>query len=170
MPDAVPDAGLPIRRDWGHAALDAYAGAHLLVRGVGPDEVARLAGGRLAYLATPYSKIACCNFGAWHAHASIEAAVRAARWARELALLGVTAVSPVIQAVEMVHANVDNPLNPLDAEFWGRWCQPLLDASGLVVVPPIPGWRESDGIWREVRAALCSNRQVFLIGENGGVA
>lgn len=161
---------LPLIRDWGHSALDVFAGACLLQRDAGLSDVVAHARGRLAYLATPYSKIALCDCGAWRQGASLEAAVRAALWGRALAAEGVTAVSPIIQAVEMVHADLADLLDPLDAKFWEDWCRPLLAASGVVIVPPIPGWDESEGIWTEVRDALHRNCRVFLIrpGEIGG--
>ena len=161
---------LPHMRNWDAPALNAYARACLFHRDAGLADVISHARGRLAYLATPYSKIALCGCGAWHQGASLEAAVRAARWAKVLAAEGVTAVSPIVQAVEMVHADLADMLDPLDEVFWEGWCRPLLAASEVVIVPPIPGWQESEGIWIEVCAALRSNRRVFQIGEGEGVA
>lgn len=161
----MSDVHLPSVRDWGHPALDVYADAGLLQRDADLADVISHARGRLAYLATPYSKVALCDCDAWHQGISLEAAVRAARWAKVLAAEGVTAVSPIIQSVEMVHADLADMLDPLDAVFWEGWCRPLLAASGVVIVPPIPGWKDSEGIWVEVCAALRSNRRVFLISE-----
>lgn len=166
----MSDVQLPSLRDWGCSALDAYADACLLRRDAGLADVISHARGRLAYLATPYSKNALCDCGAWRPGASLEAAVRAARWAKVLAAEGVTAVSPIVQAVEMVHADLSNMLDPLDAVFWEGWCRPLLAASGVVIVPPIQGWKDSEGIWGEVCAALRSNSGVFLIREGEGGA
>lgn len=143
----MPDLRLPAARDWRHPTLDACAGGGLLIREARLGDVIRHGRGRLCYLATPYSKVAVGADGAWDPSGSLDCAIRAARWARLLALEGVTAVSPVIQAVEMVRADLlERCLDPLDAGFWEHWCRPLLAACGAVIVPPLAGWRESDGI------------------------
>lgn len=169
----MSETTLPHARNWNAPALDAYAVGHLFFRDARLADVVQRCRGRLAYLATPYTKVSVFEDGEWSPTESLECAVRAARWGRLLALEGVTAVSPVIQAVEMVHADfIEQQLDPLDASFWMDWCRPLLNASGVVIVPPVPGWDNSDGIWEEVRAALMFNRPVFLIrpGEEfGGV-
>ena len=170
----MSDFDLPHTLNWNAPALDAYARACLLHRGAGLADVIRHGRGQLSYLATPYSKLARDDDGAFSIAGSLECAARAARWARLLALEGITAVSPIIQAVEMVHADgIDPQLDPLDERFWEGWCRPLLNACGGVIVPPIPGWAESEGIWVEVCAALRAQRPVFLIrpgAEFGGVA
>lgn len=119
--------------------------------------------GRMAYLATPYSREvvdADLRFDFCLA-ASVE--LRAARWARLLALRGITAVSPITQASMICAADFDREIDPLDAVFWGRWCQPMLEASGSVIVPAIAGWDRSAGIWHEVCWALRHNVPVFLV-------
>jgi len=65
---------------------------------------------------------------------------------------GVTAVSPIVLADGMCHAT--EHLDPLDVRFWTRWCAPILAAARAVVVPDIPGWSRSEGVWHEVREAL----------------
>ena len=170
----VKDLDLPRTRNWNAPALDTYARACLLRHDARLGDVISHSRGCLSYLATPYSKLARDDDGAFSSAGSLECAARAARWARLLALEGITAVSPIIQAVEMVHVDVIDPqLDPLDERFWEGWCQPLLNACGGVIVPPIPGWKESEGIWVEVCAALRAQRPVFLIrpgAEFGGVA
>ena len=167
----MSDFDLPHVRNWDAPALDAYAGACLFHRDARLADVISHCRGRLSYLATPYSKIARYDDGEFDPTESLECTVRAARWARLLALEGITAVSPIIQAVEMVHADfIDQQLDPLDVQFWEGWCRPLLSASGTVIVPPIAGWEYSDGIWVEVCEALRTQRRVFLIkpGEEFG--
>jgi len=159
----MSDFDLPKTCDWGHMALGAYAGAGLLYRDAPLAAVVAQARGQMAYLATPYSKIAVGDDGVWDPGRSLEAAVGAARWGMLLAAEGVTAVSPIVQAVEMVHADRAQLLDPLDAVFWERWCRPLLDASDMVIVPPMSGWQHSDGIWAEICAALGRQCRVFLI-------
>ena len=158
--------------DWGSPHIVRFGQSELLNLDASLADVVSHARGRLCYLATPYSKIALCDRGAWHQGASLEAAAHAARWAKALAVEGVTAVSPIVQAVEMIHGDLADMIDPLDAVFWEGWCRPLLMACDVVIVPPIPGWAESQGIWREVWAALYSHRypspRVFLIGEGEG--
>ncbi len=155
---------LPVRRDWRSPVLDHYIEAAMLVRDATVADVVSRCRSRLCYLATPYTKIARHPDGGYCPTGSLEAAAKAARWARLLALEGITAVSPIVQSVEMVNANLINgDLDPLDQVFWENWCRALLRASAVVVVPPIPGWDESDGIWTEVRLALEWQMQVLLI-------
>lgn len=133
-------------------------------------EVVEHCRGRLCYLATPYTKRAQFG-GKFSQERSFGCAVEAARWLTTLAVEGVTAVSPIVQSVEMISADLLNQqLDPLDQQFWAAWCRPLLRACDVIIVPPIPGWQESEGIWAEVDAALRSYRRVFLIGEGEGGA
>ncbi len=169
----VSDFELPHMRNWQSPVLDAFAGACLFHRDATLVDVVSHCRSCLCYLATPYSKVSLNPDGEWDALESRIASVQAARWSRLLALEGVTAVSPIIQAVEMVHADfIEQQLDPLDVHFWESWCRPLLMASGPVIVPPISGWDYSDGIWVEVCAALRVQRPVFLIkpGEEFGGA
>ena len=150
---------------WGPLlAGEARDGGSLLHVGAGPEEVAARCRGTLVYLATPYSREALDARGAWCPNRSIEQGMRAALHAARLARAGVTAVSPVVQAAEMVsvaHALID----PLDDGFWEAWCRPLLSACGAVAVPDLAGWDRSRGIWREVVWALERNRPVFVEAE-----
>lgn len=155
---------LPHRRNWNSPAVQKLVQTTLLQTDVSLADVVSRCRSRLCYLATPYTKLAVHPDGSFCSARSIEASVRAARWLNLLAMDGVTAVSPIVQAVEMVNADrLRETLDPLDAAFWEDWCRPLLRASSVVVVPPIPGWDESDGIWGEVRQALDWQMQVLLI-------
>lgn len=158
----------PVRPDW--PALHAYEGV-LLHRDVGVVELADLARSRLIYLATPYTRRAVDENGAWCIDLSIAAAAEASAWAWRLARAGVTAVSPVMLAAQMVHdeyaaerPNID-ALGPLDHAAWEAWCRPLLAASAAVAIAPLEGWEVSLGVWREAVAALGVNRPVFVLGE-----
>jgi len=132
-------------------------------------DAARRLRGRLVYLATPYSREVIGSDGRWCPVRSTEFGIRAAMWARRFAGQGVTAVSPIVQAVEMVHCGAPTEPDPLDAEFWEKWCRPLLAKADAVVVPPIQGWRASVGVWREAIEALATSRQVWLLqNDNGG--
>lgn len=165
----MSDLYLPPPRNWNNPALDSLSRVGLFKRDAKLSYVILKARGRLVYLATPYSKLAVNDSGEWCRVGSYEAAVRAALWAGLLAAEGITAVSPIVQSVEMVHSDLCGDLNPLDEVFWEGWCRPLLAASDVIVVPPIPGWRESEGIWIEVCSALSTNRPVYLIDESEGL-
>ena len=160
-------------KDW-PGDLPPYAGKSLLYRNARLADVIAHCRGRLVYLATPYSKIVVVDDGQWDVGLSFDAMIRAAHWAGHLASEGITAVSPIVQSAEMVHASCvfkSDPLDPMDADFWTAWCAPLLEASAAVVVPPIRGWCESLGIRHEVIEALTSGRPVFVLhayeGERG---
>lgn len=145
---------------WGAVFDVARDGALPLIRfGATHESVAAAADG-LVYLATPYSRIALNDLGNWSFHASAEAMERASRAAAKLAKAGVSAVSPIVMAADMCHSDVT--LDPLDAPFWSSWCAPLLAASHAIVVPDIPGWDRSVGIWHEVLEALSRNKPVHV--------
>ncbi|MCG7520866.1 DUF1937 family protein [Ruegeria sp. Ofav3-42] len=163
----MSDLAMPCVRNWSHPSLDNFAKAGLFHYSKSFSDVVTACRGRLCYLATPYTKVAVDADGAWDASASLECAVLAARCARALALEGVTAVSPIIQAAEMINADIiSQALDPLDGGFWLRWCWPLLNSADAIIVPDFDGWAESDGIWAEVRAALTTNRRVFLLDQS----
>jgi len=155
---------LPFQRNWKSPVLARFVELGLLRVDASLADVCAYDGGRLCYLASPYSKVARYDDGAFYPQDSLRCADTAAIWARLLGLGGVPAVSPIIQAVGMVHCDfADTRLDPLDVHFWTRWCHPLLTASACVVVPPIEGWDVSDGIWAEVSDALAAQKTVFLI-------
>jgi hypothetical protein len=133
--------------------------------GATPETVARDCDG-LVYLATPYSKLAVDKAGRWNRVESMMAAERAARHAVRLCALGVTAISPIVHAAALCHAS--NAIDPLDAMFWTRWCAPLLAASTAIVIPDIPGWDTSDGIWHEACAGVAMGLSVHVYARAEG--
>ena len=139
--------------------------------------VAKSFGGKQpVYLATPYSREAVDVLGCWSYEASHRAHRRAARACADLLDQGVTAISPVVLGVAMINATGTYEarrrgklqfvprLDPLDDGIWHDWCQPLLRVCGAIVVPEIPGWRESNGIYAEVAQALTRNIPVYIYG------
>lgn len=142
---------------------------HAAVRfGVLPADMAKLAHGQV-YLATPYTRRAAPR-GTFNMDAAEDAAREAAMVVRCLALDGVSAVSPIALAQAVIRdtrewrgAHAAARL-ALDAEFWTRWCAPILQASTSVYVAAIPGWKESDGIRHEVREFLDRQRPVYVGG------
>ncbi|WP_370267440.1 DUF1937 family protein [Nioella sp.] len=136
--------------------------------GVLPEALARRTHGQV-YLATPYAEIAAPG-GLFHLPAARQAANAAALWARQLAELGVCAVSPVVQMQAMIedrkaHRGIRAAAEwALDAGAWLRWCAPMLAASHSVYVPDIPGWRASAAIERDVRDVVARNGPVYVAG------
>ncbi|MDO6523247.1 DUF1937 family protein [Shimia thalassica] len=148
--------------DW-PMLFSEYRGTGLVMRDAALMDVVDSCRGSVAYLASPYSNIAVKPDGQWCPVRSDGAAFEAGRWAAICAVNGLTAVSPVIQTVSMMSADVGDGLCPLDQCFWADWCAPLLRACGGVVVPPIEGWRESEGVWHEVCRAVECNVPVWLL-------
>lgn len=153
----------PERIDWDSVHLVHYKQASLLLVDATLQEAEDKCRGSLCYLASPYTKRVVIRDEGWDGMASLEMATAAGLWCRSFASAGITAVSPVIQAVEMIHADFTEWLDPLDEGFWARWRQALMRACGPVVIPPIEGWQQSEGIWRDVVAALQQNRPVIQI-------
>ncbi|SDW77685.1 DUF1937 family protein [Roseicitreum antarcticum] len=149
------------------AAGSRHRVSPLLHLGAGVGRVARHAPAGIQYLATPFTKLVRGPGGTYCATAAFDASARAGLHARRLALAGVTAISPIVQAVEIcatrpgIGAGAGLP-DPLDEAFWADWCRPLLWASRSVIVPAIPGWSKSVGVWREVVWALDRNMPVFV--------
>lgn len=104
------------------------------------------AGGRVCYLATPYAKMSCKD----------RAAGYASTWQTILGEKGYTAISPIVQGHCM---GVD-----WTQDEWMAWCKPMLHACGAVVVPPIQGRQESDGIALEMQWAHAANMPVIWLG------
>lgn len=144
------------------------SGQGLLRFGAGPVTVAKwVPGGRLVYLATPYSREVLDARGQWDHHKSYNQKYGAAKAALALLEVGVTALSPIILSAEIIHASMrdEKPvprIDPLDAVLWESWCRPMLDVCCAVVVPDLPGWQRSVGIWTEVVRALDRQCPVFV--------
>lgn len=137
----------------------------LVHAGADPALVARHNTG-LVYLATPYSREVRSG-GRWDAGKSCAMSLMAARHVLRLARERVTAISPIVLAAEAIHAQPctgGRKLDPLDAPFWADWCRPILHAATAIVVPDIPGWDRSEGIWAEVQWAISRNMPVFVYG------
>lgn len=135
----------------------------LLHLGATAESVARAASGQV-YLASPYTlQVIDPRTGRWSRARSRTLAAAAALHAGLLARRGVTAVSPIVLSAAMCHLPATE-LDPLDERFWAGWCQHLLAVSRAVVVPDIPGWRQSLGVWREVIWALERNMPVHIYG------
>lgn len=150
----------------------------LLHTGQSAASVAKtFAGKQPVYLATPYSAEVVGPLG-WDFALSMRLQRLAAAAASDLALLGVSAVSPIVLSAQMVHATQrflpgrgrdaspwDHAIDPLDHAFWMSWCQPIFNACHAVVVPDIPGWSRSKGVRAEVEAALMLNMPVYVYAQ-----
>lgn len=156
------------RPDW--SALHEFEGV-LLFRDVKVRELGAGFCPGYAYLATPYSLRAVDERGRWCFDRSIQAMEEANSWAWRLTRAGLSVVSPIVLAAEMVHleyaGDVAHPdaLDPLDHEAWTGWCRPMLSAAAAVAVPPIAGWDASRGVWGEVVSALRAGKPVYVLGE-----
>lgn len=154
-PDALAEP------DWARFCDPEAPQAPLVYRACGPVTVAQRAR-QPVYLATPYSLEVTGPDGRWQMDRSHRMVVLAAMEAARLARVGVTAISPIVLSGDMCH--VDTGLDPLGAGFWHRWCAPVLNACGAVVIPEIPGWWRSRGVWREACFALGAMMPVFIYG------
>lgn len=143
-------------------------GAGIVHWGASPAAIARRASGP-AWLASPIT----LRFGGegeadWFV---LERLLREAALDLDaLALAGVSAISPAVQALEMIRArglgwerSIRGARGVLDRDYWMRWCQPLFRACTLVVVSDRPGWQASQGIALEVSHALERNVPVFFM-------
>ena len=163
---------------WGPILAAARAGDLPDVRiGATVSSVAKEFGGRQpVYLATPYSREAVDDLGAWCYDRSRAMQRAAAHAAAELYRVGVSAFSPIVQSAAMVHATGSfvgddrsgvrfvASIDPLDSSAWSRWCQPFLNTCGAVVIPEIDGWDRSAGIFAEVRYALQRLLPIYIYG------
>lgn len=153
----------PQRPDWDWLRL-RYDGTNLLHLNADLLDVARVSRGRYGYLATPFSGAVVGATGRYRRAMAEVVAAEAANWCLWGALNKLTLLSPVVQSMAMVEADLGRELDPLDRDFWQRWCLPLLQGAGAVVVPPMPGWELSHGVWNECCWALRHNVRVFVIG------
>lgn len=154
--------------DWPSVLRPGGAFSPLVHAGADATMVARHNIG-LAYLATPYTREVLVK-GKWSLERSVALSVMASRHMLQLMRERVTAISPIVLAAEALHAQSctnGRRLNPLDREFWEDWCRPILNEATMIVVPDIPGWDRSDGIWAEVQWALGRNIPVFVYGGRG---
>lgn len=151
---------------WAVMMRNAARYAGLITFGARPADVSARVGG-LVYLASPYSKLVCDRAGGWDYRLSYDAQRAPAVECLHLMRLGVTAVSPIVQSVELIHASMTGiapvpTIDPLDAGLWQPWCNRLLDAARAVVVPDIRGWSESVGVMAEVQRAMARLTPVFV--------
>ena len=95
--------------------------------------------GKLAYLATPYSK-----YPKGKAIAFIDACVLTARLLRA----GVNAYSPIAHAHPIA---VYGLICPLDHNFWLPFDELMLDRCDSLIVAHLDGWDQSYGIAHEIK-------------------
>lgn len=164
-------------RNWSFVLDAARQGDLPLVHiGQTPAMVARSFGGvQPVYLATPYTKECTDVLGAWSYDLSRAMGRRAETAMADLQACGVSAIAPVAARVGIIHAGgafmgaarggvqFKPHCDPL-AAFWSHWRMPFLNVCGAVVVPAIPGWDHSEGIWADVQHAFARNIPVFIYG------
>ncbi|MEY8801806.1 DUF1937 family protein [Leisingera sp. XS_AS12] len=118
--------------------------AALLHEGALLADVASIAAGKLACLATPYA-----GFDG----GPVLAADLAVAWMGMLAQVGILPLSPAFMASEAGLA-VEDPTGPVRH-------------ADLVVVPTLPGWQQSAGVWQAAFLALEMNKPVFVLDGGG---
>ncbi|SPJ27645.1 DUF1937 family protein [Falsiruegeria mediterranea] len=123
--------------------------------------------GQLVYLSCPFARSNRDDLDQFDRLAVLDFEVRAARWVKLLAVLNVPAACPAAMRCQMLTADMENELRPLDGAFWAEFSRPFLFAAGAVVVPPMPGWRLSREVWADVCWALQSNVPVWQIRRAG---
>jgi hypothetical protein len=151
------------------------AGSSLVHWGATPAHIARFCGGRLVYLASPVTARAASESAqgdpGWFILQRM--ALECSLDLDALARAGVTAVSPVLQALSMIEARgsserMHGRLGLLDRDGWMRWGGPLLRVCSALVVADRPGWAASRGVAAEVRFALSVNMMVFFMTDGPG--
>jgi uncharacterized protein DUF1937 len=141
---------------------DCYDG--LLYPNASVSDIVKNQIGGLSYIATPYSNHVTDGSG-FRPDLSKACAGVAAQWAATLILHGIMPVSPIVQSAAMADAAL-GAIDPLDSTFWAVWCSTLLVQCRRVIVPPIPGWDKSVGIFAEAKFALENNRPVYLLADD----
>lgn len=158
------------RIDWRRlAGAPEFCDASRLTFGADAALVAHHCRGRPVYLATPYTRQVVDSECKFCRTRSDGMSAEAARHVAELALRGITAISPIVLSVAATNA-APAALDPLDQELWQNWCWPLLATCGAVVVPDIAGWQQSRGVWREVLWSLSRALPVFVYADAEAVA
>lgn len=121
-------------------------------------------GHSIVYVATPYSKRAVTPAGVWDRWLGDVAAGCAVAACARLLHQGVTAVSPIALAHQMVVESMwgGRAIDPLDQGLWQAWCAPLLEACDAVFIPDLPGWADSVGVLHEAKVTLARQRPVLV--------
>lgn len=153
--------------------IEAAARGDALVHwGAAPAFIARRGAG-LAYLASPLTGRIRDRDAFWQDWEDIIEECAADLDA--LAAVGVSAISPVLMALEMIGVRrggvanmLHGPRGVLAHDYWMRWSGVMLSRCDLVVVADRPGWQVSQGIAREVECALSRNVPVFFMGAADG--
>ncbi|WP_295537611.1 DUF1937 family protein [uncultured Thioclava sp.] len=150
--------------DWGHLRA-TYAASGLLREECTVAAAAGIGSGRVVYLATPYSREVVDKHGVWCRDLHQSVVNVAGFWSWRLSYEGATAISPIVCA-DQIQVNgrcSGKGPGPLDDDWWSMWCLPLMRVAGCIVIPPIPGWDLSRGVWREACWALERGVPVCLI-------
>src|SRR5262245_36645977 len=103
----------------------------------------------LAYLATPYTKYA---LGLDAAHAAAE------RLAALLLRTSIVVYSPITYTHPIARAR---RLDPLDLALWLPLEERMCAACDVLLVAHLAGWRESDGIAREVERFADAGKPIY---------
>lgn len=141
--------------DW--AALSAHNAA--LMRVAPWPEAAALIPRGPVYLASPVTSYLERGL-------EDEAARLASLWAAELLAQGLSPFAPAAQwvgALMAAEGAARDRLLAMSHAEWMRRCVPMLHAARALVIPPIPGWAASRGVWAEACLAVVRNTPVVII-------
>lgn len=110
----------------------------------------------LCFLALPYRDHGPCQRN--------EMSAAAVRWSRRL-LPEVSTFSPIAIA-SSCRLHIPGPAEPDgEAALWPRLCAKVYTWTGPVIIPPVPGWEDSQELYQIAGTALCAQRPVFVIKE-----
>ena len=104
----------------------------------------------LIYLATPYASYKPCRGTAY---------MHACQLAAKLMLLGVRIFCPIAHyhPIVVYGAGID----PVDHKFWDEQNTPFMVAASAMLIAKMPGWRESNGIAREIIKFTSLEKRIF---------
>jgi len=129
---------------------------------------------RAPYLATPYTKRSTNFNGDFCLDSAGRAAGDAEAWAGWFAAHGVSVDCPISEGHRATMAGrfvgldgrvqiLEYDLDPLDVDFWAAWCAPRIERADCMVIPPIYGRGDSQGIAAEMLEFQNTGRPVFII-------
>ena len=116
---------------------------------------------RLWYLASPYTKRATGDGDAQDEglrRAYYEAVGACAALTRQ----GLTVISPILHShVVGVAAKIDLR----DGKFWEAVNRPLVEAAGGLLILPVEGWLQSDGMAHEIKSFVERTRPIYILSK-----
>lgn len=138
--------------------IDYYAACGVL-DGSTPALAAPAEKGKLWYLASPYSKRRTGDGGPDDEglrRAYYEAVAACAALTRQR----LSVISPILHSHTV---GVAGRFDLLDGAMWHRINAPLVKAAGGMLVLPVTGWLDSEGIQLEIQAFVRNARPIYML-------